>query len=131
MTNMAAVVENQNIPHQLKYKTAVQKIKARNEIQKLHSELSTMAIHVEKSMSQRFTLEGKSHPAIGMAIDPDRTRLVMRKLMAVSLYVVRVLTNFYRYKQEMVGEAYFQQVQSLEEQYDAYARSSARHTKGH
>ena len=51
--------------------------------------------------------------------------------MAVSLYVVRVLTNFYRYKQEMVGEAYFQQVQSLEEQYDAYARSSARHTKGH
>lgn len=34
MTNMAAVVEHQNIPHQLKYKTAVQKIKARKEIQK-------------------------------------------------------------------------------------------------
>lgn len=127
MTNMAAVVENQNIPHQLKYKTAIQKIKAREEIQKLHRELSTIAIHVEKSMSQRFTLDGKSYPAIGVAIDLDTTRLVMRKLMNASLYVVRVLTNFYRYKREMVGEAYFQQFQSLEEQYDAYARSSARH----
>jgi hypothetical protein len=119
MTNMAAVVENQNIQHQLKYKTAVQKIKARKEIQKLHYDLSTIAVHVEKSMSQRFTLDGKSYPAIGMAIDHDRTRHVMRELMNASLYVVRVLTSFYNLKREMVGEAYFQQVQSLEEQYNS------------
>jgi hypothetical protein len=121
MTNMAAVVENQNIPHQLKYKTAVQKIKAQKEIQKRHYALSTISVHVKKSMSQRFTLDGKSHPAIGVAIDPDRTRLVMRELMNASLYVVRVLTSFYNYKREMVGEAYFQQVQSLEDTYKRLA----------
>jgi hypothetical protein len=71
-------------------------------------------------MSQRFTLDGKSHPAIGVAIDPDRTRRVMRELMNASLYIVRVLTSFYNLKREMVGEIYFQQVQSLEEQYNRH-----------
>ena len=130
MTNMAAVVENQNIPHQLKYKTAVQKIKARKEIQQRHGELSTRATHVEKSMSQHFTLDGNSYPAIGVAIDPGRTRSVMRELMNASLYIVRVLTSFYNLKREMVGEAYFHQVQSLEEQYNTLSRSLARPTQG-
>lgn len=45
----------------------------------------------------------------------------MRELMNASLYVVRVLTSFYNYKREMVGEAYFQQVQSLEDTYKRLA----------
>lgn len=88
--------------------------------QKRYDDLSTIAVHVEKSMSQRFTLDGKSHPAIGVAIDPDRTRRVMRELMNASLYIVRVLTSLYNLKREMVGEIYFQQVQSLEEQYNRH-----------
>jgi hypothetical protein len=80
MVNMAAIVENQGRPRPLKYKSAVQKIKARSEIQALYHDLSTSAVHVEKSMSQRFTLNGKSYPAMGLAIDPDMTRRVMRSL---------------------------------------------------
>jgi hypothetical protein len=80
MVNMAAIVENRGRPRPLKYKAAVQKIKARSEIQKLYNALSTSAVHVEKSMSQRFTLNGKSYPAMGLAIDPDMTRRVMRSL---------------------------------------------------
>jgi hypothetical protein len=126
MVNMAAIVENRGRPRPLKYKAAVQKIKARSEIQKLYNALSTSAVHVEKSMSQRFTLNGKSYPAMGLVIAPDMTRRVMRELMSASLYVVRVLTDFYNLKREMVGEAYFQQAQSLEDKYSNIAELAAR-----
>jgi hypothetical protein len=117
MTNMAAVVENPKLRQPLKYKTAVQKIKARHEIQKLYHDLTTNAVHVEKSMSQRFNLDGKSYPRLGMAIDSEGNRLVMGELARVSLYIVRVLTSCYDLKREIVGEAYFQQVNRLEDKF--------------
>jgi len=117
MANMAAIVENQKLQQPLKYKTAVQKIKAGNEIKKLHSGLSRIAVHVEMSMSQRFDLDGQSYPRLGMAIDSEGNNLVMRELTKATLYVVRVLTSFYNLKQDIVGEAYFQQVKSLEDEF--------------
>jgi putative zinc finger/helix-turn-helix YgiT family protein len=119
MTNMAAMVENQKLKHPLKYKTAVQKIKAREEIQKLYDALSKSAVHVEKSISQRFDLGSKSYPRLGMAIDSEETSRVMRELMKASLYVVRVLTSFYNLKRDIVGEAYFQQAKSLEDKFSS------------
>jgi len=77
-------------------------------------------------MSQRFTLNGKSYPAVGSAIDHEGTRDVLRLLMTASLYVVRALTDFYNLKREMVDEAYFQQAQSLEDKYSHIAELAAR-----
>jgi hypothetical protein len=119
MANMAAVVENQKLKHPLKYKTAVQKLKARNEIQHLHNDLSLRAVHVAGSMSQRFILAGASYPRPGMAIDPEGSRAVMGELARASLYVVRVLTSFYHLKRELVGETYFQQVRALEDKFNS------------
>jgi hypothetical protein len=71
MACIAAMVENTNLKPPLKHKTAFRNIKARAEIQRLHGELSTYVVHVEKSMSQRFNLDGKSYPRLGTAIDPE------------------------------------------------------------
>jgi hypothetical protein len=117
MACMAAMVENTNLKPPLKHKTAFKNIKARPKIPRLHGELSTYVVHVEKSMSQHFNLDGKSYPRLGMAIDPEGNRLVMGQLASASLYVVRVLTSFYNLKREMVGEAYFQQANSLEDKF--------------
>jgi hypothetical protein len=120
IANMAAVVENnKKLRQPLKYKTAVQKIKAQNEIQKLHNDLSIRAVHVAESMSQRFNLEGKSYPRVGMAIDSEGNRAVMGEIARASLYVVRVLTSFYNLKRELVGEAYFQQANSMEDKFNS------------
>jgi hypothetical protein len=117
MACMAAMVENKNLKQPLTHKTAFKNIKARPEIQRLHGELSTYVVHVEKSMSQLFNLDAKSYPRVGMAIDPEGNRLVMGELVRASLYVVHVLTSFYNLKREMIGEAYFQQVNSLEDKF--------------
>jgi hypothetical protein len=117
MACMAAMVENTNLKPLLKHETAFKNIKARRDIERLHGELSTYIVHVERSMSQRFNLDGKSYPRLGMAIDPEGSRLVMGTLARASLYVIRVLTDFYNLKREIVGEAYFQQVSNLEEQF--------------
>jgi hypothetical protein len=114
MAAMAAMVENPNLKPPINHGMAFRMIKARREIERLWGELSTYVVHVEKSLSQRFTLNGQSYPALGLAIDHERTRRVLRLLMTASLYVVRALTDFYNLKREMVGEAYFQQAQSLE-----------------
>ena len=126
MAAMAAMVENENLQPPINHKTAFRMIKARREIQRLHGELSTYFVHIERSMSQRFTLNGKSYPAVGSAIDHEGTRDVLRLLMTASLYVVRALTDFYNLKREMVGEAYFQQAQSLEDKYNHIAELAAR-----
>jgi hypothetical protein len=126
MAAMAAMVENENLKPPINHKTAFRMIKARREIQRLHGELSTYFVHVERSMSQRFTLNGKSYPAVGSAIDHEGTRDVLRLLMTASLYVVRALTDFYNLKREMVDEAYFQQAQSLEDKYSHIAELAAR-----
>jgi hypothetical protein len=110
------MVENKKVKQPLNRNIAFQKIVAR-EIQQLHRALSTNAVHVETSRSQRFNLDGKSYPRVGMAIDPEGTKAVMGELARASLYVVRVLTNFYNLKRDMVGEAYFQQVNSLEDKF--------------
>lgn len=117
MACMAAIVENTSLKPPLNHKTAFKNIKARSGISRLHGELSTYVVHVEKSMSQRFNLDGKSYPRLGMAIDPEGNLLVMGELARASLYVVRVLTSFSNLKREMVGEAYFQQVNSLEDKF--------------
>jgi hypothetical protein len=116
MACMAFMVENKKVKQPLNRNIAFQKIVAR-EIQQLHRALSTNAVHVETSRSQRFNLDGKSYPRVGMAIDPEGTKAVMGELARASFYVVRVLTNFYNLKRDMVGEAYFQQVNSLEDKF--------------
>jgi hypothetical protein len=119
MACIAAMVEKTNLKPPLTHKTAFKNIKAKSEIPRLWGELSTYVVHVEKSMSQRFNLDGKSYPRLGMAIDPEGNRLVMRELTRASLYVVRVLTSFYNLKREIVGEAYFQQAASLEHKFSS------------
>jgi hypothetical protein len=117
MACMAAMVENTNLKPPLTYRTAFKNITARREIQRLHGELSTYVVHVGKSISPPFILDGKSYPRVGMAIDPERNRFVIGELARGSLYVVYALTDFYNLKREMVGEAYFQQVNSLENKF--------------
>ena len=51
-----------------------------------------------------------------MAIDPEGTRVVMGELARDAIFTSwRVLASFYNLKREMVGEAYFQQVNRLED----------------
>jgi hypothetical protein len=124
---MAAMVEKTNLKPPLTYEIAFKNIKARPEIPRLWGELSTYVVHVghvEKSLSQRFNLDGKSYPRLVMAIDPEGNRLVMGELARASLYVVRVLTSFYNLKREMVGEAYFQQAESLEDKFSSLNQST-------
>jgi hypothetical protein len=48
MAAMAAMVENENLKPPINHKTAFRMIKARREIQRLHGELSTYFVHVER-----------------------------------------------------------------------------------
>ncbi len=127
MTVMAWKIETGKFHEDANYNKAKQNIKARPEIEKLYNHLSTQIVHLKKGGTrefQCFKLNGETYPTIGMAIDPDSTKLVIGKLVPAALYLVRVLSDCYNTKREVVGEEYFGKVKDLEQKYTLLSRGT-------
>ena len=121
ITVMTYKIEKRKFNENVNFNKAKQGIRARTEIQKLYDDLSNQIVHLddETRRFRRFKLDGKTYPTIGMAIDLDRTKLVLGKLAPAALYLVRVLSDCYNTntKREVVGEEYFGKVKDLEKAY--------------
>ncbi len=119
ITVMAWRIEKGKFHEDVSFNKARQQIRARTEIKELYTRLSKEIIHLDGGTRrfQRFKLHGKTYPVIGMSIDPDSTKLVLGELARATLYVVRVLSDFYNTKREVVGEDYFGRVSELEQRY--------------
>ncbi len=106
----------------LRFDEIIKSIKDGEVIKKLHSKISGRAAHVTVSRigNNRFDLYGQSLPTVGMAIDPKRIKKCLHEIMGVSLYMTRVLTDFYSTKTQAVSEDFFTKEKELETRYSAF-----------
>lgn len=127
ITVMAWKIETGKFHEDVSFNKAKQQIRARTEIGELYNRLSNQIIHLDGGTRRfrRFKMNGVTYPRIGMAIDPDGTKLVLGELVRATLYVVRVLSDFCKTKREVVGEEYFGKVSDLEQKYSLLLSESA------
>ena len=120
ITVMTWKIETGKFNENVSFNKAKQQIQARTEIKELYDHLSNQIVHLDGGTRgfRQFELNGETYPRIGMAIDLDGTKLVLGKLAPAALYLVRVLSDFYNTKREVVGEEYFGKVKDLEQKYN-------------
>ena len=126
MTIMAWKIEKGNFSEDVSFNKARQQIKAKDDIKELYDYLSDKFVHLNNRTEkfQRFNINGKLYPRIGMAIDKDGTNIVLGILLRAALYLVRILTDFYNSKSEIVGKNYFIKVGDLEQKYALLQRKA-------
>lgn len=105
----------------LEFDEITKSIKHGSHIKKLHGKLSELASHgtSERIRSNKVFLQGQYLPTVTMAIDDKRTRKDLYEIMDVSLYMIRILTDFYSTKKEVISDYFFSKGVELETRYKA------------
>ncbi|MFZ3066338.1 MAG: hypothetical protein WA277_13775 [Nitrospirota bacterium] len=126
ITIMTWKIEKGEFAETVSFNTAKQQIKAKEDIHKLYGYLSDKIVHINNRSDKYryFEINGETYPRIGMAIDPDGTKIVLGELMRAILYLVRILSDFYNSKREVVGEEYFKKKDALEQKYSEFQNSN-------
>ena len=100
----------------LKFENIVDRVKDGKIIKELHGRISNLATHgtASRIRSNLYDLNGKILPKVGVAIDPERTKRCLHEIMRASLYMVRILADFYGTKREIISGDFFITVSRLE-----------------
>lgn len=80
-------------------------------------ELVINRVSIEEHISD---LNGTNMPTVGVALDPERTKKYLHEIMRASLYMIRILTDFYSTKPELISEYFFVKKEELEKRFSAF-----------
>lgn len=106
----------------LKFDEIVNSVKDSQVIKELHGRISNVAVHgtATRIRKNSFDLNGTNMPTVGVALDPERTKKYLHEIMRASLYMIRILTDFYSTKPEIISEYFFVKKEELEKRFSAF-----------
>lgn len=102
--------------NRLKFENIVGLVKDGKIIKELYGRISNLAAHgtTSRIRSNRYDLNGRILPTVGVAIDSGRTKRCLHEIMRASLYMTRILADFYGTKKEIISKDFFLTVGMLE-----------------
>lgn len=104
----------------LKFETIVKSVRDGQDIEELHGRISGLAAHgtASRIRNNRFELYGTNLPTVGVGLDSEKTKKCIDEIMRASLYMIRILTDFYGKKKEIISEDYFFKSLELEKRFE-------------
>lgn len=112
--------------NKLKFETIVKSVRDGQAIEELHGRISGLAAHgtASRIRNNRFELYGTNLPTVGVGLDSKKTKKCLNEIMRASLYMIRILTDFYGTKKEIISEDYFSKSRELEKRFAVAAAGS-------
>lgn len=103
----------------LEFETIVKSVKDGQTIKNLWGRISALAAHgtASRIRNNRFDINGRNLPTVGVSLDPERKERCLHEIMNVSLYMIRILTDFYGTKKEIISEDFFSKSSELEKRF--------------
>lgn len=105
--------------NKLKFETIVKSVRDGQAIEELHGRISGLAAHgtASRIRNNRFEFYGTNLPTVGVGLDSKKTKKCLNEIMRASLYMIRILTDFYGTKKEIISDDYFSMSRELEKRF--------------
>lgn len=111
--------------NRLKYKNIIKELDE-PVIEKLWGEISELASHgtAPRLKNNRFNLNGRSLPTVGTALDSERTKICMQQVLKATIYMIRLLNDFYSKREAAIDNAFFSRVKELNDKFSSFRTGS-------